>query len=372
MTALFCINCGTKLPEQARFCPSCGKSLSQSASSPRFTTKNLPLVVVGTVICTTAVYFINETTIGKAPTQMHPFETSSAQSAQSPELTAKQDAPLKEDEETKKLREAVAKDPKDIKAKKALAQKLWVLATESANPLGSQTALELIDLLGQVVKETPKDSEAILLMANVSFNQKVFDKSASYYQQYLALQPNDYQVRASYASSLTFTGKLDDAVRELDAVIKAHPDFFQALAYKSIALAQQGKTDEAVKLGNQALAHAPSDEAKERFSAFVNSLKGQTTKMEPAPNGHTGESDDPVTQMIKTHPVSGPKYVSTKKEGSTLKIFFKEFPIDQTPEPMRNSFFAKIKVAAQSDSSIHTVELIDAVSGLSLGHIQVQ
>lgn len=283
---------------------------------------------------------------------------------------ASSNAPIRkeEDAETKTLRSAVEKNPSDIAAKKSLVAKLWdSLSDEEYAP--SNVVLDIIDLLGQILEVDPNDKNALMMMANLSFNQKVFEKSATYYKRYLDLAPDDFEARSSYASSLTFLGKFDDALKELDSVIKKRPDYFQALAYKTITLAQMGKIQDAAVLGRKALLKAPSDEARQRFTLFLDSLSATDVQAQGALNNRDG---DPVTTLVKNHPVTGNKFVrSEKKPDGSLTLYMSGFPMDQMPQAMKDSYLAKIRAAAASDSTIKSVLFVDTDSGQTLARVDI-
>ena len=77
--------------------------------------------------------------------------------------------------------------------------------------------------------------------------------------------PEDIDMRARYASSLSFTGKFDDSLKELGRVLSVKPDHFQALAYSAVTYAEMGDKAKSKAVGTQALAAAPNAEAKERL-----------------------------------------------------------------------------------------------------------
>ena len=212
------------------------------------------------------------TLIGKAPTQTHQIAAAQSGRAQtqSPAIAAGSDRSY-QDENIIKLQDAVSKDENNLEGYRALSQALWGKLSDDAPP-SQALALDILDSLSHVLRLAPDDDQALIMMANLSFNQKIFDKSADFYKRYLVINPEDSEARASYASSLTFLGKFDEAIKELDSVIAKKPDYFQAIAYKAIAFAQMGKPAEAVALGQKALALSPNEEAKARFAGFLDSL----------------------------------------------------------------------------------------------------
>jgi tetratricopeptide (TPR) repeat protein/ribosomal protein L40E len=132
--------------------------------------------------------------------------------------------------------------------------------------------LEQVDYLAGILRQNPNDITALIALADLSFNNKAFTKAAEYYSRYLQLVPADNSVRSRYGSSLTFLGAFDEAIFELNQILSEEPGHFQALAYLSIAYAQSGNRELALKAGQAALENAPDGEARERFVGFLESL----------------------------------------------------------------------------------------------------
>ena len=81
----------------------------------------------------------------------------------------------------------------------------------------SETVLEAIDALRAILRIDAKDRYALVNLADISFQQQIFNKSVEYYEKYLALAPEDSNARARYGSSLSFLGKHDQAVASIVA-----------------------------------------------------------------------------------------------------------------------------------------------------------
>ena len=249
-----------------------------------------------------------------------------------------------------------------------------VPSAENASPedgsgfSSQQLLLELIDARGKILSMNPNDTDSLISMANITFNQRIFDKSAEYFQRYLALVPDDIEARASYASTLTFLKKPEDSLTQLDIALEKDPKSFQANAFKSITLTQLGRNEDARKAGQLALALAPNDEAKNRFQKFLDSIDKQDNPTAPEEEktqarGNTPSQDPSVVAFLKAHPMIGPKLVSYTVEGSTLKLFLKDFPMAAMPPVAKDSFFGKVKAVMQQDATIQKIAFFDVATG---------
>ncbi len=200
---------------------------------------------------------------------------------------------------------------------------------------------ENIFTLIEKVKENPKNKKAILEVAQISFENQVFDKSAEYYKKYLDIVPEDNNVRAKYASALSFSGKFESALNELKNILKKDPNNFHANAYTSITLSQLGKNKEALKYGKLALNHAPDKEAKMRFSDFLKKIS--TNKKNEDKNNVLNEHLEIIT-FVKNNKIAGPKFVYAKSlDSSTLNLYFNNFPMDKMPDFAKKKFYAGFK-----------------------------
>lgn len=270
------------------------------------------------------------------------------------------------------LRESLEKDPQNIEKLKMMAGILGDKLRE--NPHGSnETVFEAIDVLSRILAQQPNDPGALVMMADVSFDQKAFTKAQEFYERYLKLEPDNHGARARYASTLTFLGEFNKSIAELNTVLKEDPKNFPAMAYLSITYAQQGDIPKAKELGSAALNLAPSDEARARFSAFMTTLDGQeVTSSSPArgnmpaqPAATEGTGIESFVSRVKSNPVAGPKFVGHQEEKGDLKLTFKDFPMSQMPPFAKEKFFGSLKKAAEDTklSQVKTISFIDLASG---------
>ncbi len=359
-TALFCHSCGATLVPSARFCSQCGINIGSSIKSP--SAKNiLGGALCGIILCT-FIWFLGQTLIGKKPANQH---VSLNAPNSEPHIGAGTDRTGQSYPEILRLQEAVTKAPTDPGPLKTLTRTLWNKIVDIPNPPPAMI-LDLVDALGTLLKLEPQNGEALLMMANLSFNQKVFDKSSDYFARYLEVKGEDYEARASYASTLTFLGRHEEALKEIDKVLDTHPNYFQAIAYKAITFAQMGKKSEAVALGQKALSLSPNEEAKARFAGFIDSLQ-KSPEIEDAASV---SGEDKATTFVRSHPIAAPKFVNgTLSPDGIVTIVLKDFPMEHMPPSVKESFLAKLKAASSGDQRIKKVRLVDAGSGAELASV---
>ena len=349
-----CARCSGPVTESMRFCPSCGKRLMKRSSK-------FPLVLGMTTAGLFAVGFGLQTyLIPPKSTQVdkHHSEVPTQQPPEDPQVAV--------------LREDLEKDPQNIEKLKMMAGILGDKLRE--NPQASNPAVfEAIDVLSRILALQPNDPGALVMMADVSFDQKAFTKAQEFYERYLKLEPNNHGARARYASTLTFLGEFDKSVAELNTVLKQDPKNFPAMAYLAITYAQQGDIPKAKELGSEALNLAPSDEARARFSAFVTSLNGQEPTSTSPSRGNLPEQlsgaqatgMDAFVSQIKANPVAGPKFIGHEDSKGDLKLTFKDFPMNQMPPFAKEKFFGSLRKAAEQAkiTDVKTISFIDLASG---------
>ena len=380
-TINFCPQCGTKLPERAKFCSECGLQLGQvskTAAAPVKRALNAKHYV-GIGLLTLAIWFpawqLQQWQAGKRPTQ--PYQ-------QEPQASNMEGNPLEHDPEIGKLEAAARQHPTDLQAQQALASALVGKLRESETP-PNQLIFAAMEALSGVLKIKPEDPDALIAMADISFNQQVFGKAADYYSKYLGLEPHDNGARARYASSLSFAGKFDDALKELKFVLEKDPKNFNASAYLAITYAQMGKKNEAISAGEKALSLAPNEEARERFSQFLSEVKNASmpdqqeksagpAAKQPAtqPAASSGPSAPPAAagsaatvlgDFVKANPVAGPKFVESVDKGNgVIALYFRAFPMEGMPPFVKDKFVNGIKLKAM-DLGVQTILFVDKDSG---------
>jgi len=368
-----CRRCGASVTGEMRYCPSCGGSLAvRSGALYR---------AVG--IATVALFGLAlGLRYAVQPARPPMADTSHVAAHVSEELN---------DPQLDAMRREVEANPDDLSKLRIYAGFLGDKLR--ANPEAPQALVfEAIDVLSRILAAEPNDPGALVMMADLSFDQKAFTKAVDFYQRYLKLEPDDLGARARYASTLTFLGKYGDSIAELNSVLAKDPKNFPAKAYLAITYAQSGDMPKAKELGADALALAPSEDARARFSAFVNSLNGdggaatlssspnrnntgQPQANVPVPSGAQSSGVDGFIAVLRANPVAGPKFVSYETgKPSTLRLLFRNFPMQAMPPFAKEKFFSGLKKAAADTKldGVKTITFVDVDSGSEMESISLK
>jgi tetratricopeptide (TPR) repeat protein len=280
-----------------------------------------------------------------------------------------------EDPQLAAMRTKVQQSPDDMTALKVFAGMLGdsLRSNPSAPP---ELVFEAIDVFGKILQKEPNDPAALVMMADVSFDQRAFTKALDFYERYLKIDSEDLGARSRYASTLTFLGRYDDSIRELDSVLKKDPKNFPAMAYLAITYAQKGDVSTAKKIGGSALQMAPSEDARARFSSFVASLDGaaatsdgSAVNAKPASTGLSG-----LEQSLRANPVAGPKFVKADLGAAgTLTLVYRDFPMSQMPPFAKEKFLSGVKAALVQNKlqAVTKVEFTEATTGAEMESLKV-
>jgi hypothetical protein len=161
------------------------------------------------------------------------------------------------------------------------------------------------------------------------------------------------------------------------------------MAYLAITYAQSGNLPKAKELGNNALKVAPSEDARARFSAFVQSLDEEGAASSPergnvAPQLAAAQAGGPAApktgidgfiQAVRSNPIAGPKFATYEsgKDG-TLRLLFRNFPMQGMPPFAKEKFFSNLKKAAADAglSDVSELAFVDADTGVEMERVGIR
>ncbi len=298
----FCPQCGTRLPEGARFCAGCGRAVealragieapraatrqstatrtqaraSDVAPEPRGWREQLPGLAV--LVLFLAVGLGLWVTIlrpgaptSSAPSRGGPPPQAAAGGGQMPAGHPPTTLP---DEAKKFVASMVDKAnaaPNDVDAWKAVAQ-VQARAAE-IDPSYAAAALESYK---HVLALAPDDDDAIRGLGNVYYDQQQFPQASEQYEAYVKKHPDDPSVKTDLATTYLYQRQFDRAVALYHAVLEKNPDFMQAHFNLGLALEAMGKHDEALAALAKARELAPDDQTRSQIDRVTAQLKGES------------------------------------------------------------------------------------------------
>lgn len=356
-TTTACRACGADLPAAARFCAHCGVARDgQPQQLPKRDPRRFATIaLIGGVVFLIG-WVAQDQLAGVKPTGHFSGATARNDEGElSTELT--------------KLSEVARSRPDDIAGWKVLAGAL-VRELQGSEQPPSRVIFESMEAFTNILRLDPKDPDGLIAYADLSFNQRVFDKSVGLYERYLAVAPEDLNARSRYASALAFMQRYSDAVKELKAVLEKDPSNFHASAYLAITYAQMGKQAEAITSGEKALTLAPNDAARARFADFLKNVKTPPPGGgAPAAGAPTDASVEPtIVTALKNNPVAGPKFARFEAHGSTIHLHLREFPMSQMPPFAKDKFFAGLRGAR---GSFETAVFFETTTGQELERLDL-
>jgi cytochrome c-type biogenesis protein CcmH/NrfG len=139
----------------------------------------------------------------------------------------------------------------------------WVIATQQAGsrtvvaPAAPQAAAATqgtgarqpppldegkVQSLTTILKSDPKNVGATVQLANVYFDAERYNDAIQYYQQALALKPDDPDASTDLGVSYYYTGQIDKALQQFDKSLKINPKHTKTMLNQGIVLAF-GKRD---------------------------------------------------------------------------------------------------------------------------------
>ncbi|MDC4225898.1 MAG: tetratricopeptide repeat protein [Candidatus Manganitrophus sp.] len=134
------------------------------------------------------------------------------------------------------------------------------------------------------LEKDPKDIEALVFMGNANYDIQRFEKAKEFYQKALEVDPNNTHVRTDLASSYRSLGETDQALEELNKVLKSDPKHEVAL-YNSgiILLNDKNDAEKATAAWEKLVQLKPNDPLSQELKKKISELK-QTGSPSKAPS----------------------------------------------------------------------------------------
>ncbi len=135
------------------------------------------------------------------------------------------------------------------------------------------------------LEKNPKDIEALVFLANANFDIQRYEKAKEFYLKALEVDPDNAHVRTDLASSYRNMGDSDQALNELNKVLKTDPNHEVAL-YNSgiILLNDKDDTKKAISAWEKLVQLKPNDPLSTELREKIQELrKGPTPVVKENP-----------------------------------------------------------------------------------------
>jgi cytochrome c-type biogenesis protein CcmH/NrfG len=119
--------------------------------------------------------------------------------------------------------------------------------TELAGGRGAGDAVPSVDMarvqeLRAKIQGNPEDFDSLVELANINFDQQLFDDAIELYRRALQLRPDAVNVRTDLGTAMFYERRFDDAIAEFNVALKQNPTDAQTLFNLGVAMLQ-GKND---------------------------------------------------------------------------------------------------------------------------------
>jgi tetratricopeptide (TPR) repeat protein len=115
-----------------------------------------------------------------------------------------------------------------------------------------------INAIEENVEAVPDKASSYFYIADLYYNEAMYDKSIAYYSKHLKIAPNTAEAHYNLAQALIATGRLDEAVGHLNEALRLRPDDPKMHSTLAYALAGLDRLDEAIEHFTEALRLDPA------------------------------------------------------------------------------------------------------------------
>jgi tetratricopeptide (TPR) repeat protein len=372
-TARFCSACGKGVGRDARFCGACGARLGAPiAEDGRAASPFVGLaVLVGFLTIGLALWVVllaPGNPPGRMPLAQKPAEERAAVETTGGTLPGNH-PPLEIPADVKRYiadLEAKAKArPKDIGVWKTLAEIEYRAGQVDRNYLDKS-----IGAFQHVLEIDAKDVDALRGIGNVHFDHENYAEAIDFYGRYLALKPDDLNVRTDLGTMYLYAGKTDQAIAEYDKVVAKDPKFFKAYYNLGIAYAQTGDKPKSLDAFGRALSLAPDERTRAEIQTMLDRAEGRQEAGGAAGVAEPKSFQGLIEASLRNHPILGPKIVRFEWPSPNVgRVRLRDFPMQGMPEIARTKFIDHLQsdlanAQRQSGSAeAGELELVDDATG---------
>jgi cytochrome c-type biogenesis protein CcmH/NrfG len=92
------------------------------------------------------------------------------------------------------------------------------------------------------IKQSPRDFDSIVELANLNFDQKNYSDAINLYKNALQIRPDDLQIHTDMGTAMFYQNRFDDAIAEFQQILQKDPKNAQALFNLGVTMLH-GKND---------------------------------------------------------------------------------------------------------------------------------
>ncbi|MEW6269614.1 MAG: tetratricopeptide repeat protein, partial [Thermodesulfobacteriota bacterium] len=271
MAFKFCPECGTAAEPGARFCAGCGKPIGAARASA------LPvagIVALASLLLLGAGFWLY---FRLAPAPARPLKPGEGQVAAAPAdggqatATTASGQPHPQIELPDDIKQYIANLEKDAKSKPQDVAAWQTLARVQyrASRLDPSYAPAARAAFEHLLELDKNNLDGLRGLGNIAYDQQDRKTAIDYYERYLALKPDDPEVRTDLGTMLFESGDVGRSEVEFKRVIEKNPQFFQAYFNLGIVYEANGDRAAAKTQLEKARDLAPDDAVKTRIGALI-------------------------------------------------------------------------------------------------------
>lgn len=387
MVSRFCLSCGAKLLPDSNFCVECGERQAGAPAAGRLSSWPLqryaPVIVVLAVVVVVGGVVAVGTLNPKTPPSVPRRGGSQSSGEMSGDLPAGHPPIAIPDNVKQAIRDMAKKGdaaPDDLDTWKHLAEVQYRVGQIDPSYLAQAEAS-----YRHLLEREPDNPDALRGLGNIAFDQDRSDDAVGFYDKYLKLKPDDLDVQTDLGTMYLSAGKTEQAIQQYQSVLKANPSFFQAQFNLAIAYQTAGDTDKVIPALEKARAMAKDDQTRNRVDEVMARVKGlpppaaaaevagestPAVAEAPKPAAASDTFQGGVEALFRQHPILGPKIERIEWSGAeSAKVYLRDFPMEQMPPEMVNTFTDHLKSQIKEQKDAHKVtaaarvELVNSGSG---------
>ncbi len=391
MVSRFCSSCGATLLPDSNFCVECGERQAGEPAAGRLSSWPLqryaPVIVVLAVVVVVGGVVAVGTLNPKTPPSVPRRGGSQSSGEMSGDLPAGHPPIAIPDNVKQAIRDMAKKGdaaPDDLDTWKHLAEVQYRVGQIDPSYLAQAEAS-----YRHLLEREPDNPDALRGLGNIAFDQDRSDDAVGFYDKYLKLKPDDLDVQTDLGTMYLSAGKTEQAIRQYQSVLKENPSFFQAQFNLAIAYRTAGETDKVIPALEKARAMAKDDQTRNQVDQVMARVKGlpppaaaaevggesapavaEAPKPAAAPAAAPDTFQGGVEAIFRQHPILGPKIERIEWSGAeSAKVYLRDFPMEQMPPEMVNTFTDRLKSQIKEQKDAHKVTAAARVEMIGSGKV---